>query len=89
MSVSMLLPLLLHNRYLHLGLITPAWVSKFGLTCGTHPVWYFRLIYERVALTSSTKKKLSLSSKVAERSDIDKYSIKNPPKLIFEIAIDH
>lgn len=39
MSVSVLMPLLLHNRYLHLGLITSHWVSKFGLTCGKHPVW--------------------------------------------------
>lgn len=105
MSVSLLLPLLLHNRYLHLGLITPDWVSEFGLTCGMYPVWcldsFISENRHQAALTPSQTHQRTFSMyfsslclvllKLSEQSDIDIYSVKNPPKLndFLEIAIDH
>lgn len=103
MSVSVLLPLLLHNRYLQLGLITLDWVSEFGLTCVMHPVWCLdSFINENrhcAALTPSKTHQSTSSStslfffplKLSGQSDIDTYSIKSLPKRsnYFEIAIDH
>lgn len=85
MSVSVPLPLLLHNRYLHLGLITPVLVSKLGLTCGMQPVWcldsFISARRQRAALTPSKKKntpeQLSFSfPKSSEQSDAVTHAIK-------------
>lgn len=78
MSVSVPLLLLLHNRHLHLGLITPARVSESGLTCGTHPVWcsdsFTGANRRRAALTPSET--FLLLAVLSEQSDLETHALK-------------